>query len=78
MFWRASTAPEVQRPLTHLCVWDGRAFEAIEELSVWAGFSAAVSLVSRKMYRATQAEAVTSLSSLRAVCAARSQCGLDL
>lgn len=37
-FWRASTAPEVQRPLTHLCVWDGGVFEALEELSVWAGF----------------------------------------
>lgn len=35
---RASTAPEVQRPLTLLCVWDGAVFERTDEPCVWDVF----------------------------------------
>lgn len=75
---RASTAPDVQRPLTLLCVWDGGVFEGIEELCVWGVFSTAVSQVSWKTYWATQAEVVTYLSSVRGMHVARSQHGLNL
>lgn len=47
---RASTAPEVQRPLTLPCVGDGGVFGGTEELCVQAVFSAVVLQVSWKVY----------------------------